>query len=101
MTCARLKDDYLKVMKEHYIDDPVISLDDMRKAKKLLNNHARSWVHIFNIGSSISQMKRCSRALMANYVMIPSLEGLRKDHKPNIGGDTILGPKMRPLCAAN
>ena len=38
---------------------------------------------------------------MSKFVMIPSLEGLRKDNKPNIGGDPILGPKMRPLCAAN
>ena len=88
-------------MREHCISDPVIPLEDVRKAEKLLNNHARSWVQIFNIGESIGQMKRCTRALMSNYVMIPSLQGLRKDHKPNIGGDPILGPKMRPLCAAN
>ena len=88
-------------MRKHYIDDLVITLDDVRKAEQLQNNHARFWVRFFQIGSSISEIKRCSRALMANYVMIPSLEGSRKDHKPNIGGDPILGPKMKPLCAAN
>ena len=33
---------------------------------------------------------------------IPVLQGLRKDHKPNIDGNPSIGPKMRPLlCAAN
>ena len=73
-------------MREHFINDPVITLEDIRKAEKLLNNHARPWVRIFNIGDNIRQMKRCTRALMSNYVMIPSLQGLRKDHKSNNGG---------------
>ena len=29
------------------------------------------------------------------------MEGLRKDHKNDINGDKTLGPKLRPLCAAN
>ena len=32
---------------------------------------------------------------------IPSLQGLRKDHKGNIENDPNKGPKLRPLCAAN
>ena len=58
------KDNYLKAVREHFIKDPVITLEDTRKAEKLLNNHARSWVRIFNIGDSIGQRKRCTRALM-------------------------------------
>ena len=34
-------------------------------------------------------------------VTIPILQGLRKDHKPNRNGNPVLGPKLRPLCAAN
>ena len=73
----------------------------MREAEKLLNNHARSWVGAFRIGDSTNQKRRCSRALISNYVTIPVLQGLRKDHKPDRNGDPILGPKLRPLCAAN
>ena len=29
------------------------------------------------------------------------LQGLRKDHKPDMDNDPTKGPKMRPLCAAN
>ena len=29
------------------------------------------------------------------------MQGLRKDHKDNIGGDITKGPKLRPLAAAN
>ena len=95
------KVNYLKALSEHYEKDPVISLEEVRISEKNINNHARSWVNIFNIGGSNGQKRRCTRALMSNFVMISSLEGLRKDCKPNIGGDPILGPKMRPLCAAN
>ena len=80
------KDNYLKAVREHFINDPVITLEDTRKAEKLLNNHARSWVRIFYIGDSIGQGKRCMKALMSNYVMIPSLKAYAKDHKPNNGG---------------
>ena len=52
-------------MREQFINDPVITLEDNRKAEKLLNNHARSWVRIFNIGDSTGQGKRCTKALMS------------------------------------
>ena len=45
--------------------------------------------------------RRCARALASHYVMIPVLQGLRKDHKADRNGDPNLGPKLRPLCAAN
>ena len=56
------KDNYLKAVREHFIKDPVITLEDTRKAEKLLNNHARSWVCIFYIGDSIGQGKICMKA---------------------------------------
>ena len=92
------KENYLKVMREHFINDSVITLEDVRKTEKLLNNHARSWVRIFNIGDSIGQMKRCTRALMSNYVMIPSLQGLHKNDKPNWRGSNIGSEDETTLC---
>ena len=56
---------------------------------------------MFSIGGGTSSKRRCARALISNYVTIPVLQGLRKDHKPNREGSEILGPKLRPLCAAN
>ena len=47
------------------------------------------------------QPRQCRRALVGNYTTIPSLQGLRKDHKGDIGGDPVKGPKLRPLVAAN
>ena len=95
------KTNYLRCMKEHYISDPVSNAEEVRKAEKVLNNHVRAWSGVFNIGEGIGQKRRCARALISNYVTIPVLQGLRKDHKPNIDGDPSIGPKMRPLCAAN
>ena len=39
--------------------------------------------------------------MVGRYVTIPSLQGLRKDHKGNLDGDPKKGPKLRPLAAAN
>ena len=88
-------------MEEHYRNDPEVTPDDVRKGEKELNNHARVWVRIFNIGGTNGQRRRCARALMSNWVTIPVLEGLRKDHKGNMNNDPDLGPKVRLLCAAN
>ena len=41
------------------------------------------------------------KALMSNYVMIPSLQGLRIRPQAQLWWDPILEPKMRPPCAAN
>ena len=55
---------------------------------------------IFNIGGG-TNVRRCKRALISNFTPVPVMEGLRKDHKGNINGDSVKGPKLRPLCAAN
>ena len=39
--------------------------------------------------------------MVGNFVKIPTLQGLRIDHKPNLNGDPNKGPKLRPLAAAN
>ena len=58
---------------------------------------------MFNIGESAgsSQGWKFVRNLVGNYVTIPSLQGLRKDHKGDMDGDPVKGPKLRPLAAAN
>ena len=38
---------------------------------------------------------------MNSFSTIPPLMGLRKDHKPDLEGDPVRGPKLRPLCLAN
>ena len=90
-------------MEEHYGMDRVVTPDEVRKANNLLNDHARAWVKTMSIGeaSGGGQRRRCQRALITNFSMIPSLQGLRKDHKPDLGGDPTRGPKLRPLAAAN
>ena len=65
-------------MREHFIKEPVITLEDNRKAEKLLNNHARPWVRIFNIGDSIGQGKRCTKALMSKLRYDPQPPRLSK-----------------------
>ena len=58
------------------------------------------WCKSFYIGGA-TNARRCACTLAPHYVMIPVLQGLRKDHKADRNGDPNLGPKLRPLCAAN
>ena len=88
-------------MREHFSKDPVVTEEQVRDSEKVINNHSRMWGRIFNIGKGSSGRKRCLRALIANFVTIPVMQGLRKDHKADIDNDPNLGPKLRPLCAAN
>ena len=90
-------------MSEHYTSHRVESAKEVRDAENMINDHFRSWMRIFNIGSESGsrQQRRCGRAIINNYSSIPSIQGLRKDHKGNLDNDPIKGPKLRPLCAAN
>ena len=54
-----------------------------------------------NIGRDKNHSWRVNRALVNSFSTIPPLMGLRKDHKPDLEGDPVLGPKLRPLCPAN
>ena len=95
------KDNYLDGMREHFELDPIVTTQEVREAELSLNNHARAMVSMLNNGAANGQTRRCSRALVSNFLTIPVLQGLRKDHKPNRDGNPVLGPKLRPLCAAN
>ena len=69
----------------------------------MINVQARAWCKVFRIGEAAGsgQPRRCGRALVGYFNTIPTLQGLRKDHKGNIDGDSSKGPKLRPLAAAN
>ena len=95
------KDNFLKCMSEHYQSDDTVTPKEVIKAENTLNNHARSWGQILNIGeaSGTGQPRRCNRAMVGRFHTIPSLQGLRKDHKGHLDGDPNKGPKLRPLAA--
>ena len=97
------KENFLACMEEHFGCDQIVSPQTVRKTEEVLNDHARSWRSVLNIGEAAGtgQPRRCNRALVGNYLTIPTLQGLRKDHKGDIGGDPVKGPKLRPLAAAN
>ena len=90
-------------MEEHFRADKVITPEEVRQAEKVINDHVRAWCRNMSIGEALGmgQPRRCQRALVSNFATIPTLQGLRKDHKSNIGGHPSKGPKMRPLIAAN
>ena len=69
-------ENYTEGMKEHFEGDPIVTADDVRKAELNLNNHTRALVGMLNIGDSVGQRRRCSRALVSNFVTILVLQEL-------------------------
>ena len=90
-------------MEPHYKEDKVVSPEEVRRAEKHLILYSKVVCKIMNVGqpAGSGQPRRCARALVGNYTSIPTLQGLRKDHKGNKDGRADLGPKLRPLAAAN
>ena len=82
-------ENFLNGMSEHYVKDPIVTYDDVRKGEITLNDHVKMWCKCFNIGGA-TNARRCARALASNYVMIPVLQGLRKDHTADRNGDPNL-----------
>ena len=76
------KENFLKCMKEHYEGDQVVTPDQLRKAEKNINDHAKAWRRILSVGESSGhgQVRRCSRAMVSKWTTVPTLQGLRKDH---------------------
>ena len=97
------KENFLLCIKDHYSKDKVVSPEEVRKTELHMNNYSRSWAKVFGIGtgSGGGQSPPCNCVLISNYNTIPTLQGLRKDHKGNIDEDPVKGPKLRPLCVAN
>ena len=85
--------------REQYVNLKISSA--FRDTETLVNNHSRVWSKILKIGKNNNQQSGCKDALLVDHANIPVLQGLRKDHNPPIDNDPIMGPKLRPLCAAN
>ena len=83
------KENFLECMREHFSGDREVGPDEVRKSEKMINIHSRAWCRIFSIGEAAGrgQPRRCGRALVNNFSTIPTLQGLRKDHKSNMDGD--------------
>ena len=60
-------------MKEHVKDDLIVT-----PYGKVINNHVRTIVRLFNIGGKTGHTWRCNRVLVTNYGTIPPLLGLEK-----------------------
>ena len=92
------KENYLKAMEKHYQEHEVSSMEEVEKTEAELNNHSRCIAKIISLGKEAgkNQTKRCNNALIVKNCGLPTLYGMRKDHKE--GWDKELGPPMRPLC---
>ena len=92
------KENFLKAMEVHVRDHRIVSLEDIREAEKIINNHSRAMIRLLNIGENVDQTTRCKNALIVDFCDVPVLQGLRKDHK--LPYDPVLGPPCRPLLSA-
>ena len=61
----------------------IVMPEDIRKAELRMNYYAKLWCKVLNIGEAAGtgQRRRRARALVGNFVTIPSLQGIRKDYK--------------------
>ena len=44
------KENFLKCMEDHYLSDPLVTLQEVIEAEKNINDHIRSWCKNFHIG---------------------------------------------------
>ena len=77
---------------------PIISMTEVKKIEKELNEHAEHLVKITNAGSNTNQTKRIKGNLKTSDNQIPILSGTHKDHKKVV--DQIVGPDVRPIMGA-
>ena len=92
------KDNYVQKMEKHVNSDEVISMKEVKRIEKDLNNHAEHLVRITNVGANTGQTKRIKGNLKTNDNQIPVLSGTHKDHKKV--KDELQGPDMRPIMGA-
>ena len=88
---------FLDSMKEHYENETKIGMTQVHEAERLLNNHSFAWCKILGIGSLAgeNQPQRIKDAMRVDFNSIPSMLGLRKDHKEY--DDSTKVPSLRPL----
>jgi hypothetical protein len=95
------KQNFLESMKDHYSGDQEADIKDVIAAEKKINNTARVFADILNVGKDVNQRQRCKETLISNMAAVPTMQGFRKDHKDDVDGDPDKGPPLRPLCGAN
>ena len=92
------KQNYIDKMRKHIIADEIISMKEVKKIEKELNEHAEHLVRITNTGLNTNQAKRIKGNLKTNDNQIPILSGTHKDHKKV--DDKNIGPDVRPIMGA-
>ena len=95
-------ENYIAACRVHTEGDTNIEQKEYEKLQKEINAHARSWTRILNAGqnagkSGAAETRIRNNVTISNHGCAP-LYGLRKDHKPNQGNETI-SPSTRPVCS--
>ena len=92
------RDNYVRKMEKHVKNDDIISMKEVKKIEKNLNEHAEHLVKITNAGFNSGQTKRIRSNLKTIDNEIPILSGTHKDHKKVV--DEEAGPDLRPIMGA-
>ena len=83
-------------MEEHFKTDKPIDKKELNRVERLLNDHSKSVVQIYNVGLKHGHQKRALRnATVHVNGQVPVLRGSEKDHKQ--AEDKV---KMRPIVNA-
>ena len=92
------KTNYVRKMEKHVENDDIVSMKEVRKIEKKLNEHSEHIVNITNAGESNGHTKRIKSNLKSSDNQVPILSGTHKDHKNNF--DEENGPDLRPIMGA-
>ena len=97
--CLDTRDNYVRAMEPHINPHQISNMVEVRESEAILNQHAKAWISIMAVGTNAGegQHKRCRDAMKVTDSGIPTLEGMRKDHKQ---GEYPNGPPLRPLANA-
>ena len=89
-------DNFLKAVAPHIQDHIKVSIEDVEKAEKTLNNHSKLWCKVTQIGNNVSDSmnKRIQQATHVEKMGVPQLKGVRKDHKDS---DPEYDPPVRVM----
>ena len=87
-------------LKEHIKDDVEVDEKVLRESETDLNRHSAQLAKDFRIGAAWGHEPRVKEAVTAVNSLTPNTYGLRKNHKPEVLGQEITGPKVRPVCGA-
>ena len=71
--CLDTVSNYVKCMHEYVAMDVSVTPKDVRNGEKILNNYARTWVRMCDIGGAHNHQWRTNRAIISNFTPIPQL----------------------------